>query len=388
MTLLRPSRIPAEFQYLDGFRAVAALVVVVYHAYLFTGATGSVDRAMPWLGNIVGWGFLGVPIFIVLSGYVLMLPVAKTDDYSLRGGGWSFIKRRAKRILPPYYAALAITLLLIVALPIMQSPSGTQWDTKIPLSPGAVVSHVLMLQDLRPDWIGKIDGPLWSVAVEWQIYFLMPLVLLPLWRRVRVGWIVACLGVLTIAAVLSGIGDFVHPWFVLLFVLGMLAAKLTVRGPIVPRAGVLALCGIALIPLSIALRRVTHTSTLGWVEIATGIAIALTLVWAGQESVRTRVPAVLRPLQSRPMLFLGLISYSIYLLHSPLLGLANLLLAPLHLSVLLNWLLLTLVAAPIAVVACWLFFLCVERHFLNSRQRHASRTLEGAKLPADLPTAS
>src|SRR3954471_7356241 len=99
-----------EFPYLDGLRGGAAMTVVAYHAFLYTGHTGDAKAAMPYWDLIIGFGYVGVAVFIVLSGYVLMLPVATTPNLRFRGGSWQFVKRRAKRILPPYYTALFFAL--------------------------------------------------------------------------------------------------------------------------------------------------------------------------------------------------------------------------------------------------------------------------------------
>jgi len=73
--------------------------VVLYHAFLFTGRTGDAYANMPGLGRVLGYGYLGVPIFIVLSGYVLMLPVLSQEGLRLPKGFASYIGRRARRIL-------------------------------------------------------------------------------------------------------------------------------------------------------------------------------------------------------------------------------------------------------------------------------------------------
>lgn len=108
----------------------------------------------------------------------------------------------------------------------------------------------------------------------------------------------------------------------------------------------------------------------GLKESACGWFLASVLIWAGRRHIHHgSIPAVIKPFQSRPMRFAGQISYSVYLLHSPLLGLANLLLLPLPLETLERYMVLTFVAVPVVLGICYLFYLLVERHFLNSHQQ-------------------
>lgn len=143
--------------YLDGLRGIAALAIALFHTYKFTGDTGDHEQ-IPIVGGVLQFGFLGVPVFIVLSGYLLMLPVAQNAN-RLPKGFIYYIRSRARRILPPYYAALALSLLLILFVPILQQPSGTQWDSKVPVTVPDVVLHALLLQDFSAESIGKINGP-------------------------------------------------------------------------------------------------------------------------------------------------------------------------------------------------------------------------------------
>ncbi|WP_256041496.1 acyltransferase [Cryobacterium sp. SO1] len=374
-----------EFPYLDGIRGCAAIAVVLYHAFLFTGLSNQTTWELRVVDLIVGWGYLGVPVFIVLSGYVLMLPTLSNGN-RLRGGTMRYLTRRARRVAPPYYAALIISILLILLIPVMQQPSGTQWDTKLPMTVPGVVSHFLLVHDFSAEWIGAINGPLWSVAVEAQIYLLFPLLLLPLWRRFRPGWVVAGVVIVSVSPVFTGIGVWAHPWLVGIFAMGMWSAQVTMSqtrnrwaGPLFIVFGVLTL-------MAIAATRVFDIRSLGLIEICAGGAVATGLAWAGQRSVAGATPLIVRPFQSEPMIRLGLFSYSIYLLHSPLLALANLLLMPLGLPIAAHWALMTFAVAPVVVALCYVFFVLVERNFLNTRQRHAKVELS-EHLPTDASAA-
>lgn len=357
--------------YLDGIRGLAALAIAVFHAYKFTGETGEADQ-IPLIGNVLQFGFLGVPVFIVLSGYVLMLPVARNGNRLTKGFG-DYIGKRAWRILPPYYAALALSLLLILLVPIMQQPSGTQWDSKVPVTVPDVALHALLLQDFSAESIGKINGPLWSVAVEWHIYFLMPLLLLPLWRLIGGTATTLLMLVTTYVLVVLDVGSFAHPWLVALFAAGMLAAQVTVRDNIRPRT--LALVAAATVTGVVGLGLAFPRGVMAYfaVEVLVGLLLAIGLAAIGPRAVKGDTPKWVAWLGSKPLITLGLFSYSIYLVHSPLLGLANLLLRPLEVPVFVEYLIMTFVVLPIVLVICYGFFWLVERHFLNSRQKQVVR---------------
>jgi peptidoglycan/LPS O-acetylase OafA/YrhL len=121
------------------------------------------------LKRAFSYGHYSVAVFIVLSGFCLALPVALSPDRQLRGGFGRYIRRRALRILPPYFAALFLFIALIAVTPLLQTPAGTAWDSKIPMTKGAVLSHVALIHNVIPGLNYRIDGPMWSVATEWQI---------------------------------------------------------------------------------------------------------------------------------------------------------------------------------------------------------------------------
>ena len=180
----KPERIRLDF--LDGMRGLAALYVLFCHVYVALKWWSHGAEASPRLMKVLqvfDYGHCAVVVFIVMSGYCLMLPIAQATDGQLRGGFGAYIKRRARRILPPYFAALAISLLLIFVLDRAGLMGGElQANVKSAFTPGSLVSHLLVVHNLNPTWSHTIDPPMWSVATEWQIYFLFPALLLPLWQ--------------------------------------------------------------------------------------------------------------------------------------------------------------------------------------------------------------
>jgi peptidoglycan/LPS O-acetylase OafA/YrhL len=311
--------------YLDGLRALASLYVVGFHSVGFTGHR----LEGPWrlLRRLFAFGHEAVGIFIVLSGYCLMLPLARSGGLrlpSLRAFAW----RRAVRILPPYYVSLALSLALLASTPGLRVATGTIWDNTLPgLEPHAIVTHLLLVHNLIPDVAFQINGPHWSVATEWQIYFLFPLLLLPCWRALG-PW-----GMLAVA-VAVGYSPLLYAkaaassaitWYLSLFGVGLLSAWVSV-GPALERVQSLpwgwlggalsAACGFCgLLQAQVWFRFQPVTDLL--VGVSTGcVLVALTRQAATQS--RREVP--LRLLEHRALVSVGKFSYSLYLTHLPVLA--------------------------------------------------------------------
>jgi peptidoglycan/LPS O-acetylase OafA/YrhL len=377
---IAPARL--DFAFADGVRAVAALGVALFHTYVFTGMKGS-TQILPDFLVALRLGQSAVPIFIVLSGFVLMLPVARRNDLRYRGGALQYIQRRARRILPPYFAAMIFFLLLIWAVPLLQQPSGTVWDSKVPVTPWGVLSHFLLLHNLSRETLYQINGPAWSVATEWQIYFAMAFLLLPLWRRIG--------GVVTVIAAV-GIGwaihfvmpslDGAHFWFLGLFAFGMAAAQLVVRGTRIPLLGpgvaVLSIASVGMIVLKNPL-----VVSYDWLsETILGFVVALALVWLAQRSLVGSKTFAHRVLESKFLVWIGTWSYSAYLIHSPLLGLGNLLLLPLGMPLWLHFVVMVLVVLPLALTCAYGFHVVVERRFMTGHQSRTAMKQDAAPARA------
>src|SRR6185369_3527958 len=126
-----------HLDFLDGVRGCAALYVVAHHAMLnLPPATLSADSLMR---RAFALGHFSVDVFIVLSGFCLMLPVLRRPGHV---GLWPFIGRRAVRILPTYYAALLVSLVLIDT--VIGRPSGTHWDVSLPVTERDIALHLML----------------------------------------------------------------------------------------------------------------------------------------------------------------------------------------------------------------------------------------------------
>jgi peptidoglycan/LPS O-acetylase OafA/YrhL len=348
---------------------------------LFHTGVGFTSGQLPFLTRnlwrCLTFGHDAVAVFIVLSGYCLMLPVARGDGHVV-GGTRYFIARRAWRILPPYYAALLATLLLISLVPVLQTRTGTTWDDSLPaFALGPIATHLLVIHDLFPAWIFRINGPLWSVATEWQIYFFFPFLLLPVWRRsgslvtLLVGFAVGCAPLWFAPSVAARCA----PWYLGLFALGMCAASVGFSGrslehPLAKR-----------LPWKLALWVLTGSCVLGttvlvktWFRVlplsdalvgATTAALLVNYTECALNGGDRPKPMLLRLLESRPLVRLGHFSYSLYLTHLPIVALCYFGLRPFALSAQARMASLIALGVPASLAFAYVFFWLVERHFLG-----------------------
>jgi peptidoglycan/LPS O-acetylase OafA/YrhL len=288
---------------LDGVRGLAALFVVVHHIFERAFPGYPVDRAPFWAAPFI-YGRFAVVVFIVLSGFSLALAPAR-HGWRLDGLR-SFARRRARRILPAYWAALAFSLAvawLVVAPPGQAAPNAK-----------SVFVNGLLVQNL----VGAPtpNRSLWSLAVEAQLYLALPLLLLIVRRWGAVVMVAAV--TLAVAAVgVWGPRELViqsPPDLAALFALGVLTAGVVTAGRSRPWAW---LAPIAAAPVLAEIwwrGSVWTLDHLLWVDLALGPAIACLL--AGLASGR---PApLLRALEARPLRALGGCSYSLYLIHGPI----------------------------------------------------------------------
>ena len=395
-----PASLPgrgAHLAALDGMRGLAALYVVIHHARLLCLDAEGSDALLPrWLAlplKVLAYGRCAVVLFIVLSGFVLMLPVVQSADQRLRGGFKNYLKRRAWRILPPYYAALLLTLLLIVVQPLALHQADGNLDR------WTVGSHLLMVHNFWDSWNHAINTPMWSVATEWDIYFLFPLLLLPAWKRF------GSTALLSVAAVLSVVPqmfgrpfiDWAAPWFILLFAMGMAAAAFSSKPGLTPQrrtllrrwSGCLAVACIPIFLACYALKSVIYGRWPVWYHIAADttfgleamcvILFCVTQPRAVEQQAPAHIALVTRVAQSPVAVALGRFSYSLYLVHWPILVLAHAWMVRLGFSIRTTVVGMLLMTVPTVAVA-YGFYLLFERPFLATRKTR--------ELPAGTPLAS
>lgn len=328
----------------DGLRGLAALWVVLFHC----SEGGHLERlkaAMPSLASrfLFDWGHLGVPVFFVLSGYVMMHSVrglAFTPRFAGR-----FMLRRLLRLTPPYYASI----LFVVVYSVVKS--GLQGSALEFPSHKMFAAHLLYLQDILS--LGNISSVYWTLSIEIQFYLAFSALMLSIhWLDPR-GEASArkniVLGLATLAALpwafgLSTVplypGGFPSFWYC--FMLGLYGSLQSQSS------------GMRKIFFSF----ITVLALFGFAD-GTGFTIAAVCA-AGLLYLGENMKIVRNTLNNRVLQFLGLISYSLYLIHNQITGASAFIFKRLMPPTVFGELLYLVVTVMICILIAYFGYLLVE----------------------------
>lgn len=334
---------------IDGLRALAVLPVIFYHAGVETMAGG----------------FVGVDVFFVISGFLITTIIA-SELNSQQFSVVSFYERRARRILPALIVVLAITSILAVS--IMLPFELVNYGKGLV---GAVlfVSNIVLWKQAGYFAAEAEMNPLlhtWSLGVEEQYYLFFPLLLMVIWRFRR-QWalpllLLATLGSLGLAEWAStrmpSANFYLLPTRIWELMIGAMLSLWLMR-----RAQ----------PQGLAAQLI---SLLGLVMIIVGIFAyndqtpfpsfyALVPVLGAAAIILAATPATLvgKWLASKPLVIVGLISYSAYLWHQPLMAFARILAPDNHPDKVVM-----LMLALSSLVLAWLTWKFVEQPFRNKQR--------------------
>ncbi|MGA9574031.1 MAG: acyltransferase [Lysobacterales bacterium] len=154
---------------LTGLRGIAALAVFIFHYGYFNPGI-RLDLTVPVIGNALqfplGFGFAGVDIFFVLSGFLLSLPFARaTLSNMVHPPLGHYYKRRLLRVFPAYYAQLAIIMV-----------TGAWFITWRPLDATGLLAHLLMFFNIGWNPVSPVVGVWWTLPVEFSFYLILPFI--------------------------------------------------------------------------------------------------------------------------------------------------------------------------------------------------------------------
>ncbi len=340
---------------IDGLRAVAILPVVAFHA----------------LPGVLPGGFIGVDVFFVISGYLITSIILSDLGRGIFTVG-TFYRRRVRRIFP----ALGVVLVacLAVGYRFLTADEYRQLGNHT-LGGAGFVQNLILWHD-----VGYFDNAsdtkpllhLWSLAVEEQFYIFWPLLLaLAVRFRIRVAWFVAAVAAVSFACNLAFVARspsaafyFPVPRFWELMA-GALLAELSLRpGERLAKWPIAeSLVGLALIVLSCVVLDQKRAFPGFWAILPTAGA-SLVLSAGPLSSINQRL------LANRPMVWIGKISYPLYLWHWPIFSFLNICLVEVPLG-------LRLAAVVLAILLAWGTYAVVERPF---RSKSKSRWLVVAPI--------
>lgn len=329
---------------LTGLRAYAALWVMLHHVNAVVGPKPLVFT-LPGLAidltplATIGW--VGVDLFFVLSGFLLTTHLLErwpgADRGELLG---SYFRARVRRVVPAYWIQLAILLGVAVATGGGRLP---EWSRDLPL-------HALMLHNVTEATSSSINGVYWTLPIEFAFYICLPLFAGYLARGERAGGRTAWLRLAAYVAFGVGLtwacryavfvaysGSPVHtvfwatsqlPGTLDQFVIGSASAagyrllggraafEAVRRAPVLSSALLAAGAG-GLVAMMYYMHRIHELYWAGHWALFAWHTIAATCVAAVILAIVISGPATRLAFGNRPAVFLGTVSYSIYLWHLP-----------------------------------------------------------------------
>jgi peptidoglycan/LPS O-acetylase OafA/YrhL len=311
---LAGAAVPAYRPDIDGLRALAVLAVILFHS----GVPG------------VGGGYAGVDVFFVISGYLITRLLEQSRGQSTRRALADFYLRRARRILPALLVTCAVSAVVAAVLFLPREL----------VDLGRYLAATPLLLSNVASWAGggyfaprRPTVPLqhlWSIAVEEQFYLIYPLVLLLLTRYLPRQRALTLMAVALASLALCMWASRAHPvanyylaparaWELLLGAMLALATPHVEALPARPLAfELLGVAGLLGIGLAVTLYG-AQTPYPGAAALLPCAATAALIV----SGARARPALVNRVLAWRPLVFVGLLSYSLYLWHRPLLVFAG-----------------------------------------------------------------
>jgi peptidoglycan/LPS O-acetylase OafA/YrhL len=288
-------------------RGIAALWVVFYHF----SAEYLPQLNTKGFSHIIPKGYLAVDLFFLLSGFVLAHVYGAGLERGYRCRFLPFIRARLARVYPLHVFVLVVFVSLTLAIGLLHHPAG-RLAAPIPLtgerSLVALAANLFMLQGIHAGGLSW-NYPAWSISTEFMAYLAFPLLLPVVWRagtRLRLALTMLLLGAL--AAFSYATGDYFNQWDGAMavlrcldeFLVGCVAYVAFGRNP----ARILASDWIAFATLGLLLLLLHNNGP----DIATVLLFApLIVATVANDGLFTQM------LNARPLIWLGEISYSLYL---------------------------------------------------------------------------
>lgn len=347
----------SHFLVIDGLRGFAAGWVLIFHTFMIFFRERSISLGP--LDTVLNAGPLGVALFLVLSGFCISWPYAKRNTGKIDLG--SYAKRRALRILPPYYI-VCVALYLVYLIPAVRAKSVIGAP-----EPADLITHLLGIHNLFPQHIHTLTASLWTIGLEIQLYVLFPF----LWLLKDKAKLAVIGTTILSAAILAGIlftstaptEPLVTNVFVMwpLFAAGMFTATyLALGNKLETKWGWGALLSLA---IAIAVYRFAQDSF-----VLKRVADAFAGIAACIVIATTPGNPALKLFTWPPLVKVGIVSFSVYMIHGPIVTVAGRVLgAKLHGTAMLGAAAIGTIA--VAIVAGSIAYRVIEKPFHELARR-------------------
>ena len=358
---------PSHLTALDGLRGFACLCVVAYHCYNY-------GPSIPWPTLTVGmrrwtpthflaYGYMGVEMFFVLSGFCLAYPFFR---HSSAGFDWKrYFLHRVRRIYPAYWGALLLLSMLALIISHLHIPTLTNSNVLVMPSFGRS-----LLSIINPETY--LNGSFWTLKVELRWYILLPFLLI-LHRKIKsLGLVAVAVAVSLLYAETLGQNPNSRmstllsslPIFLPLFVGGIWVAQ--IKAANTPdrieqflirsaRWGIVVALGL------VALWAPVHSEEgIHFNRVVPGGLLAFFLLLLSLYD-----PVFRKLLTWRPLVSIGLFSYSLYLIHQPIIMLFSAVTRPLHWSGAIQFFFFQVAVFLFCIMFGFLFFQLAEKPFIR-----------------------
>jgi peptidoglycan/LPS O-acetylase OafA/YrhL len=295
---------------LDGFRAVAIMLVIGFHWFVRWAPPWSPDSYLPWGGTladvwILEYGRSHACFFFILSGFVILLTLERCRSFP------DFFRKRVARLWPTLVASAAVTTLLLYLL------GPREWLR----GPVSFILSVLMIdpasfRPLLPDAdLGWVDGAYWTLGVEARFYILVGLVFLlgrkvflPVWLGLQAVSFILGSPLLAHRTELEPLRLVLMPVWLpyLTFGICMFEVYRARRWLPLPSLGALA-AGVMILVNAAFWSRFAFEDPLGRAVVNAG--------WITLFVLFVLNSPILKPLAWKPLALLGAASYPLFLLH-------------------------------------------------------------------------
>lgn len=359
---INPNSTTSRFDAIDGLRGIACLGVVILHCYTLAGG-----YPVPFsLQHVIDYGYVGVDVFFTLSGFCLAYPIFKKKIKNFK---WNqYLWNRAKRILPPYWAILVISL-LISQISLYLNLQDVGLDTVFIWKPSLsnIVKNFFLIHS-NPYILSS-----WTLPIEWRWYLILPFfvflarfsIYLPVFLSIGISIVSVSFldSHLTSPRLFAWITPL--PIYLPTFMAGVWVAHLCQKENLWVFEKVLQKYSRYFFLFSIAMAliedpkwNIPSSRAVAWAPVCFFLLLAALY--------DRKVKAIL---EWRPIVKVGVFSYSLYLTHEVLIKFLYLASFQLKIPASFQWIFHLLLTLPTCILIGYLFFKLVEQPLLKLSQK-------------------